>query len=94
MQCMICARYAPSLCTTFGKLCSSTAAVDPFRALLKVLLTPLCHDSIGWLFEMLSGVSRCKPMLQQLQGGTKYSFHSVRSFGLAASFGSISLPAH
>ncbi len=72
-----------SLWTNFGKLFSKTAAVDPFNARCKVFITPRCHDSIGWLLAMLSGVFVWRPMDQQFHGCTQYSFHSVRSFGFA-----------
>ena len=72
-----------SLWTNFGKLFSKTAAVDPFNARCKVFITPRCHDSIGWLLAMLSGVFVWRPIDQQFHGCTQYSFHSVRSFGFA-----------
>ena len=57
-----------SLWTNCGKLFSNTAAVDPFNARAKVFITPRCHDSIGWLFAMFSGVLLWRPMDQQFHG--------------------------
>ena len=60
-------------------MCPSTLAVDPLSAFLSIVISSLCHDSMGLLFEMSHGVLMCRLKHQQFHGSTKYSFHRARS---------------